>query len=526
VTDAVTSGRQRARAVGRELRAARRRHYLHEGDWVDSLYKAYVTVILAGVVLFYASVLLGNHELDPATIATITDRGASVLGLGVAMLVAFGLRSGARGGPLAPEAADVTYLFLAPIPRAPVLRSAALRQLRGVVLLPTIAGALAGSIAAGKIGGDRAEWVLAGGAFGALAALSLWGAALVASGTPLSVRRANVVAAVLVLWSVVDVVVESATAPTALVGRVALLPLEWSWAALAGVALVLALVGSGLALVGNVSLEPLQRRARLLGELRFAATLQDMRSVIVLHRELAQELPRARPWWTVGAATRSGAYWQRDWRGLARWPIARVARVAVLAVVAGVACVGVWDGTDAFIVVAGVAIFLAGIDAIEGLAQEADHPSRSNLLPVRAGDLALAHMAAPTCALIGFGVLGGAVFAGLSRSSTAALVAVIVLVPIALLGAVGAATSVMIGAPPPTLFLDFPFPEFGTMWLILRQLIAPLLVTAAFVPVAVAHDAWLDGGSPSGAAIAAAFGPLVLAFGASVWIRSRHAVGR
>ena len=31
----------------RDLRRSRRRHYLREGDWVDSLYKAYIVVIIA-----------------------------------------------------------------------------------------------------------------------------------------------------------------------------------------------------------------------------------------------------------------------------------------------------------------------------------------------------------------------------------------------------------------------------------------------------------------------------------------------
>jgi len=94
------------------------------------------------------------------------------------------------------------------------------------------------------------------------------------------------------------------------------------------------------------------------------------------------------------------------------------------------------------------------------------------------------------------------------------------------LGAVGAATSVVIGAPPPTMFLDVGFPEFMTMWLILRQIIAPLLVTAAFVPVALAHDAWTRGASPSGAAVTATIIPLSLAAAASMWLRSRPTVSR
>ncbi|MFI5053741.1 MAG: hypothetical protein ACHQDE_05215 [Acidimicrobiia bacterium] len=517
---------QREQSVARALRAARRRHYLREGDWVDSLYKAYVTAIVAGLGLFYLSLALGGDRVDASVLSTITERGPAVLGLGVAVVVGLGLRSGARGGPLAPEPADVTYLLLAPIPRGPVLRSAALRQLRGVVLIPAIGGAVAGSIAAGKLGGSRAEWIVVGGAFGALTAVAAWGAALVASGSRLDRRRANAIAALLVAWSVIDIVAGTATAPTAQVGRVALLPLVGSWLAVVGIGLVLALAAEGLVLVANVSLEPLRRRAQLVNEIRFAATLQDMRSVIVLHRELAQELPRSQPWWSPRAAAGGSGSpcWRRDWRGFARWPSARVARVVAFSAVAGLACVGVWNGTDAFVVVAGLAVFFAAIDAVEGLAQEADHPDRSNLLPLRGGDLILAHVLAPACVLLIVGLVSVAVFGGISGTRTALVVALVALVPVALLGAVAAATQVAIGAPPPTLFLDYGFPELMIPLLILRQTIAPLLVTAAFVPVAVAHDAWTSGASPSGAAVTAAVLPLSLAAVASVWLRSRRSV--
>ncbi len=516
-----------ARSVPRALRGARRKHYLSESDWVDSLYKAYVTVVLAGLALFYATVALGTTEVGAHTLGTIEQRGPGVLGLGIAVLVALGLRSGARGGPLAPEPADVMYLLLAPIPRATVLRGAAVRQLRGVMLVPAIAGGVAGSVASGKLGGTRAEWIIAGAAFGVLTALTVWGAALVASGLRLTVRRGNVIALVVVAWSVVDVVAHTATAPTAQIARVAFLPITWSWLAVVGVAVALAVVAAGLALVGNVSLEPLRRRARLVGELRFAATLQDMRSVIVLHRELAQELPRSRPWWQV-RGERGGPCWQRDWRGLARWPAGRAVRVIVLSAVAGLACVGIWNGTYAFVILAGFAVFLAATDAVEGLAQETDHPLRPALYPVRWGDLVLAHLIAPACLLIGVGVIGFLVFGGVSSTGTGAAFAVgaIVLIPAAVAGATGAAISVVLGAPPPTLFLDIGFPEFTTLWLIIRQTLAPLLVMTAFVPIAFAHDAFTKGTSPSAAAATSVLLPLALIAGATTWLRSRAEVTR
>jgi hypothetical protein len=508
----------------RSLRHARRRHYLREGDWVDSLYKAYVIGILGALGLFYGSVALGT-DFDAAALRDVEQHGAAVLGLVVALLVLLGLRSGAHGGPLAPEAADVSYLLLAPVPRSTVLRPLATRQLRGVVLVPAVGGAIAGSVASGALGGDRWEWLIAGAAFGVLASLAVWGAALVASGARLRARDANLVGAALVLWSAADVALGHASSPTAQLGRVALLPLSWSVLAIVGIVLPLVLAGVGVARVGHTSLEQLRDRARLVGELRFAATLQDMRSVIVLHRELAQELPRATPWWH-SRATHGAPAWQRDWRGLARWPLGRVARAVALAAVVALAGVGLWHGVDALVLLAGVALFLLGVDAVEGLAQETDHPERPEQYPVFWGDLVLSHLLAPAVVLLGFVVAAVVVVGAVTGSLDALAIAAITIVPVTLAGVAGAALSVVMGAPPPSLYLDFGFPELTTLWLVLRAVLGPLLVIAAFVPLAVGDDAWADGCAAAGITLTFALLPLVLAVAASLWMRSRSAVVR
>jgi len=416
------------------------------------------------------------------------------------------------------------HLLLAPVPRSTILRAAALRQLRGVVLVPAVAGAVAGNVAAGRLGGDRVEWIAAGAAFGVLSALLVWGCALVAAGTHLRIRAANAIGIVLVGWSAIDLAAGTTSAPTAQLGRVALLPLTTSALAVLGPVLALGVAGYGLAVAGQVSLEALRHRARLVGELRFAATLQDMRSVIVLHRELAQELPRSRPW--IRTAMQHGSpCWQRDWRGYARWPAGRAVRGIVLAIVVGLACAGAWNGTEALVVVAGVAAFLMGVDAVEGLAQESDHPVRPEQYPIRWGDLVVSHLAAPAALLTGIILISMLLFGLLSGAAAAFAVGVVVLVPVALAAVAGGAVSVVLGAPPPTLFLDLGFPEFSTLWLIVRQVLAPLVVVAAFVPVAAAHAA-TGHDSAVGAALVADLLPVVLVLAAWSWLRSREHVLR
>src|SRR2546423_12451064 len=87
-----------ARQTLRELRTARRRHYLRQLDWVDALYKAYLTGIAAGAATIAISGALGDAKADLETVHSIAARGPAMLGVLVALLLAGGLRTGARGG--------------------------------------------------------------------------------------------------------------------------------------------------------------------------------------------------------------------------------------------------------------------------------------------------------------------------------------------------------------------------------------------------------------------------------------------
>jgi len=74
------------------------------------------------------------------------------------------------------------------------------------------------------------------------------------------------------------------------------------------------------------------------------------------------------------------------------------------------------------------------------------------------------------------------------------------------------------------LFLDIGFPEFTTLFLIIRQTIAPLVVIAAFVPAAFAYHAATQGKPAAGSAFVALLVPLVVLAAAHSYLRSRKAV--
>ena len=144
--------------------------------------------------------------------------------------------------------------------------------------------------------------------------------------------------------------------------------------------------------VAGTSLEAAERRTALVGQLRFAVTLQDLRTVLVLRRQLAQERPRSRPW--IRGTTRP-ARWpivRRGVRSVLRWPASRVVRVVGLSIAAGFALRGVWAGTTPLVVAAGLALWVAALDAVEPLGQEVDHPGRTDGFPIERGRLHVGHL--------------------------------------------------------------------------------------------------------------------------------------
>jgi hypothetical protein len=412
------------------------------------------------------------------------------------------------------------------VPRGTVLRRSAASQARGVLLVGAVVGAVAGNLAAFRLPGERAAWVVSGVGFGALAALVVWSAALVASGNRVGTRLATAIGVVLIAWSVADVVTHGHTSfPTAL-ASIALLPMTSDAGAIAAsvvaVVVVLAATGFGLLRIGGASIEAAERRAQLVGELRFAATLQDVRTVIVLHRELALQRPRSRPWFRVSRPARWSPCWTRDWQGVARWPGNRLLRQIVFGLLAGGALAAVWNGSPALVLVAGIALFLAALDATEGLAQETDHPLIAAGSPVTWGRLLVDHLLAPAVLVVLTELGGFALVAVFTNSATALEVTALVLVPAAIAATAGAAAAVVLGTPSANLLAfgsQLGFPEISMLLVLLRQTFPPALAILGVVPIAIAE------GSATGAVSAAAGAlalPLLAAAGVIVWIHRQE----
>ncbi len=511
------------------LQRGRRTRRLHDVDWIEVAYKAYIAAIVSLGTLFTSAAIVGDSSLGQDTLHQLRNDGPTVIGLVVAVGIALGLRSGSRGGPLALEPADVNYVLLAPADRAVVLRASAYRQLRGVGLAGLVGGALAGLLTVQRIpaatNGDVAWWILAGIVTGGATVFAVWGSALIASGRRWGRVIVGLIGAVLVAWSLVDVFAGTITSPASMLGAVALWPLVVRPIAIVGVVLALAVPVVGLLGIGGTSIEAAERRSGLVGALRFAATIQDLRTVIVLHRQLAQERSRPKAWLRLPAGKPLGhACWRRDWQGILRWPLSRVGRVAALGAVAGLCAYGTWRGTTPLVIVAGIALFIAALDAIEPLAQEVDHPDRAQGVPVERGDLYVRHLAVPVAVMAIAGLIGLAAAAVLDPAPGLLLVGAMTIVPVAFAAAAAAAFAVVLGAPSVGSGLTLSFPEAATIGLILRQVFPPFLAALAIAPVIAAREAVHQHGDPIAIAALAAVPSLVIAAAVVAFLRTRKSV--
>lgn len=500
-----------SRALG-GLRRARRRRAYGDIDWTDALYKVYVTALFAAVGGSMLSGWVGGRPVTPAELSTAVEHGPALAGLIAAVVIAAGLRSGGRGGPLALEPADVQHVLLAPIPRRLALRGPAARQLRTSAFVGAVTGMAAGNLAAQRLPGSYPAWVAWGGIAGLVTGLAWTGSALLASGVRLGRRVAGGLAVGAVGWSVADLSGGTATSPATFLGRLAMSATD----TMAGWPLGLALLAvpvAGLAAVGGTALEAARRQAGLATQLRFALTMQDIRTVVLLRRQLAAEGPRRRPWVRLPAGRGTWPVWRRDWNGILRWPAARVVRLVLLGAVAGVAAAAAWRDTPALVAAAGAALLVSAFDSVEGLAQEADHSVRRDTLPVGAGRLALRHLAAPSAVMLAVVAIAVGGATPLGGATTVLAVGALVAVPAALAAVCGAALSIEIG-PVNSLEVEL----FAGAKLFVRS-VAPAVVAVAGVLPVLAARAAVDAGQPAAAgAVPGVVAVLMVVAAAAAWL--------
>lgn len=522
-------------AAMHELRATRKRHRLGDLEWFDAAYKVYVVGLFGGIVLLWLSDLVGDEPLTAAQAANVGEHGPAVLGMVAVLALALGLRSGSQGGPLALEAADVVHVMLAPIDRRAALLRPTVQRLRSAAFAGAAVAACLAQLAGRRLPGSPIAW-FAGGALFGLVCASLWvGGALLAHVVRVPLVVSTLVGIVLVGWQAAAI---GSGVPGVgdLHGSLGL----WGWRqrGIDVVALVVtvAVVAIGVALVARTSLEALARRSSLVAQLRFAVTMQDLRTVVLLRRQLAYEHTRRQPWFRLPSSGRAPAVWRRGWHSLLRLPVGRLVRMLGLTAIAAGCQVAVVHGTSPAVFGTLVCTFVLGLEVLEPLSQEVDQPDRTDSFPIERGELMVRHLAAPAVLLVPFTILAAAAGVGFDaivtdgdRVGAAVPVAVLLAVASVYSGAAGAAVSVVRDAPDPLggasqeVYLP---PEMAGFTTVIKTLI-PLIVSAVGAAMALGVESALqDGGDPLPNAVRGAVAIVLLAVGTAAWVRYRDRARR
>ncbi len=464
------------RTTLRDLRRTRKRRRLGEVEWFDVAYRAYLIGFAGIISVVVASDAVRGLLGDDVTTELWVRRAPSLLGIVAAVALALGLRSGAEGGPVSIEVADVRHVLLAPVDRRMVMALPISQRLRTVMFGAAVVGAVLAQLVARELDEPRGGWAAAGALYGAALGALFVASAVIAHAIGLPRWLASLVGGVGVAWQCSAAWATwtgsgSALArlgPANLDGSLALWGVRQrpiDFAALASTALI---VLAAFALGGRLRIEPLVRRGQLVSQLRFAATAQDLRTVVLLRRQLRAEALRATPWGSAGSPSRqrdrsprrapvrpvrgepgalAPAVWRRGVRSLRRLPAPRLGRIAALATVAGATASLTVSSSPLFGLGLLGALFLLGNEVIEPLAQEIDRPNLTERLPVERGWLFSHHLVAPALLLAivaVFGVAGSAVVDPGHVWAAAALA-----VPVALAGASGPVVAAVRDAPRP-----------------------------------------------------------------------------
>ena len=491
--------------------------------WGDLAYRVYTTALAVLVLTVFASGLVGDQRLTPAQAASVADKGPIWAGLIMAVALFIGVRSGVRSGPLALEAGDVHHLLLGPLDRSSILRVPAVSMIAYGAAGATAVGALSGELLSQRLPGSSVAWLASGALFGLTTAVLGLGAAMLTASRRLRRPIPELLAVALLAWSVADLFGVTPTAPLTHLGRILFWPIHFEAWPLGGVAATVAITVAGVALVGGLSVEAARRRTQLVGQLRFAVTQQDLRSVLLLRRQLAAERPRNRSLirHLPQAMGRRLPVFTRDLQSLLRWPTVRIVRVVVLLVGAALALRATYAGTTPLILVAGILTFVAALDATEPLAQEVDHPTLLASYPKPAGTVLVQHLAAPVLLMLFVGAIALGVAYAVDPNPDVLTIGVITLISGSAAAVAGASVSVVSEVVLNQAETAVFSPEVAGPSVVIRTLWPPAIAMIGLLPVLLAQRAMRAGHDITGPAVTMAVFALSLSGLVFLWVRYR-----
>ena len=505
-----------------DLRRRRKRHRLGDIEWFDAAYRVYLVALFGGGTVLWISSSISDTTVSDQAVADIARIGPALIGLITALTFLAALRSGAQGGPLALEAPDVAYVMLSPVDRTRALLRPVTKRARSAASLAATFGAIVGQLAGRRLPGTPIAWAASGAAFGITTALLWAGTALIAHAIRLPLWIATSLGLAGVAWQSAALAWH-VPGPANLDGSLAM----WGWRQhpldLAAPLLAVIVIIIGVALLQQTSLDALARRSSLVAQLRFAVTMQDLRTVILLRRQLNQEQTRGTPWlavprWVTHPIPRRGI------ASVARFPLTRLVRMTAFAAMAGVFQAMVLRGTTPALIGTALMLFVLGLEVMEPLSQEVDQPDRTDSLPIERGELLVRHLLAPAVALVPFAVIAAASAVAVLGTSRAIAPVAILALPTVLAGAAGGVVSIVRDAPDPTKGATaqaFVPPEMAGISSAMRVGL-PILVSAlAASTVLLVRHAERLGTSTVGAALRGAIGAALLTCLIGYWVRRR-----
>lgn len=511
-----------------DMRSQRRRHRVADMEWFEALYRVYLAALIGGGAVLFLSDSVTDEPLVGSQIRDLHLHTPHVIGCLVALSVFLGLRSGANGGPLAVEEAEVRHVLMAPVDRGGVLRHPAIQRLRTFMFAGAIAGGVANQLLGRRLPKASAGLVtfavwgaVAGAIIGALFIVS----ALLVHGLHIPRWSATALGAVLLSWQIgVTASATNLAGPFDFVGSISMWWSRWQPLDLIGIIVVAVLTILAVSLTNRLSLEALARRSGLVSQMKFAVTLQDIRTVVLLRRQLSQEYMRVQPWWKVPRVLRRDVVVGRGLRSITHFPARRFLRMVLLSVAAGASLVVSWHGTTPAVVIAGLCLFILGLDVVEPLSQEVDQPDRTDALPVERGLLMTKHLVVPSLVVLPFVVPGIAVAYVLEPHNSTIGYGFLFGITAALGGVAGAVINAVKGAPDPiggaaeSLALPAEVSGMGT---VIRALWPPVVSIICSAPVAIARHAQERGLDATGTGLRACGAVLVILGLVAGWVRQR-----
>ena len=514
----------------RQMRTDRRRRRVADMEWFELLYRVYITALIGGFLLVWLSSLVTDAPFTQSQFDTLIHDGPRYVGFVMSVVWFLGMRSGSNGGPVSVEEAEVRHVLLAPVNRAAVLRHPAVQRLRTMAFTGTLAGGVTGLVLSKRVpkewGRGPNQWIVCGAVAGALIGASFVIAALLVHSFRIDRRIVTVAATAIVAWHAASAFLGSH--PWAVFNEFGEFMLAVSHATnLIAIATLIVLAVLAVWRAGHLSIEALARRSALVSQLKFAVTLQDIRTVVLLRRQLSQEHMREKPWFAVPSFLRRNIAVTRCLRSLAHFPARRMARMALLAVTSAVSLVAVWRGTTPALVVSGLALFMLGLDVIEPLSQEVDQPDRTDALPIERGLLLTQHLLVPALTIIPFVLVGIAVAYAFEPHGMTLIAGVLIGIPAALAGVAGAVINAVKGAPDPLseansgLYMP---PEVSGMTTVIRAAWPPVVAIIGSTPAVALVKASENGDNIPAALVRTALGIGMVCFLTAGWVRQREKI--